>query len=291
MIELPHLPVYKGAIWINAGKALSSANFVEATFRGAMGYHLKSLHCHHPQFSNKSDCPGCNLRSSCLYATLFDPPPGKGLEDTTEEIPRPWSISASDEGDYLRLKVTFFGEHLDKFPPFLEAVQELGIRGIGKYNSLFSIEGVEEINKFYLDEFAKAPGNSDGQILLDVSTPMSLRKQGKKLMHWDTDAFVRATLRRIYLLAVHQNVAIPDSWNYQDMVALFENVDAESKSRVQSRSRNSTRQKANIDYSGFTGKVLLKNVPIDGLPIIKAASLLGVGTGTVFGSGRINILG
>lgn len=291
MLEFPHLPIHQSSFWIEAEESLSRAHFVEATFRGALGYHLMEFHCPtaislHGEFPH-SKCDICENRRACLYATMFNPAPGNACKKNNEEIPRPWSISAKSEGDLIRLDLTFFGNNLEKFPMLLEALQEIGIHGVGKYNSLFSVKAIEEIRTVYLDECTQDLPRQQQNQILKITTPLVLRKNGKRLLQWDTDAFVRATLRRIYQLSLHQNVPIPENWNYSEMVSLFNGISSESHERIFSRSRNSTHQNRNIDYSGFIGEVLLKDVPPDGIAILRAATLLSVGSGTVFGGGQV----
>lgn len=293
MIEFPHLPIHKSTLWIDADKSLSKAHFIEATFRGALGYHLMEFYCPTAIFEYGkfpySNCNVCRIRRDCLYATMFNPAPGESCKKTNEEIPRPWVISAISENELIRLDVTFFGNNIDKFPLLLEALKELGVRGIGKYNSLFLIKAIEEIHTTYLDECTIDLPKEPKNLILEVITPLALRKDGKRLVQWNTEAFVRSTLRRIYQLSIHQNIPIPENWDYKKMVSIFDGVTSENQERIFSRSRNSTRQKANIDYSGFIGNILLKNVPPEGISILRAASLLSVGTGTVFGGGQVRL--
>ena len=257
--------------------------FPEAVLRGALGYFW---HDEGKRFEN-------------LYALFF----GDSERTAQERIATP-PVGAVMRcthcgGENFELDVVLFGNHENKVHLLYESLVVLGREGVGGKCVHFYIDGLPRFNTNEISEYALAE-LVDGQVLpasfspehgvcLDIARPMTLRAVGGKfLMEWDTESFFRNLVQRLKMLSQFYGEVLPPDWGenaLKDVVRIVASADT----RVVQRARLSSRQNARLDYSGFTGTVVLRNVSADLFDLLRMGRLIGVGKNTVMGSGHYSI--
>ena len=103
-----------------------------------------------------------------------------------------------------------------------------------------------------------------------------------------TESFFRNLVQRLKQLSQFYGEELPPDWGDTALKNVVRIV-ASCDTRVVQRARLSSRQNARLDYSGFTGTVVLRNVSADLFDLLRLGRLVGVGKNTVMGSGRYTI--
>lgn len=126
--------------------ALNKGNML----RGAFGSAFKRIACSSVKLPRRvhttparvpdQDCHGCDTRSDCPYAAVFEtaPPPGAERLRLNADIPRPFVIKPPldttaryDTGALLVFDVVLIGRAARYLPYFLLAFEEIGATGLG----------------------------------------------------------------------------------------------------------------------------------------------------------------
>jgi CRISPR-associated endoribonuclease Cas6 len=278
------------------------SQFLEATIRGGFGYTLRGLVC----AAGKSTCSGCMLRHNCAYSFLFETPPPANAPRLAKyrAVPHPFTMHAIQTGDVLHLHLTLFGQATRYLVWFIYTLNKLGERGLGKNKMLFKVEEVtSEGQKIYPidndqvgtiatnDRIVLEPGKPmQGKISLEFLSPLVLRTKGMIHSKFAAYSFMANLLRRVTNLNAFYGEnpeAVTDPKPYLDTV---KSLSVKSAMKPVGRSRYSTRQKQEIDYSGIIGSVSLAGEIGILMPLLKAGEVMGVGKNTAFGFGRYKIL-
>ena len=254
--------------------------FPEAVLRGALGYFWHAE----------------GLRFVRLYDLFF----GATEQAEFERIATPpvgALLNCNHCGENrFELNAILFGKCEAQVPLLLESLHILGHEGVGERYVRFFVDGLPS---FKINEICNCVCDDpvDGRILplsfspehgvcLDIVRPMTLRALGGKfLMEWDTGAFFRNLVQRLRLLSQFYGEPLPPDWG-ENVLEDVARVIASSDTRIVHRARRSTRQNARLDYSGFTGSVVLRRVSADLFGLLRMGRLVGVGKNTVMGSGR-----
>lgn len=276
----------------------SVSQFLEATIRGGFGYTLRGLVC----AAGKAECGDCMLRHNCAYAFLFETPPPASAPRLAKyrAVPHPFTMHASQTGDALCLHVTLFGQATRYLVWFIYTLNKLGERGLGRKKMLFTVEEVTcSEKKIYPigDDYVGAiesngrivlePGKPmQGKVSLEFLSPLVLRTKGMIHSKFDAYSFMTNLLRRITNLNAFYGEnpeAVTDPQHYLDAA---KSLSVESAMKQVGKSRYSTRQHQEIDYSGIIGTVTLSGDTGTLLALLGAGEIAGVGKNTAFGMGR-----
>jgi hypothetical protein len=295
------IPYKKFVIALKLHEGTSVSRFPAATIRGGFGITLRKLVC--PTIDIQ--CSVCLLRHSCVYCYLFEttPQPDSPRLKQYKALPHPFTLWCNQDGADLTVELVLIGKAIQSLPYFIYTLRKLGTQGLGQQRLLYTLatvttdntvlytDGRDDVNmKFTTDEIAFNPGaDKQGTCLLDIYTPMLLRKEGRIVNGYDNYAFFTTLLRRITsLYAIHCEGA-----NFDDCKPLLnrwlEEIKAEASMTLIKNNRFSTRQQQQIDYDGFTGKIALTGNIGTFLPFLKAGELLSVGKNTAFGFGRFRV--
>jgi len=257
--------------------------FPEAVLRGALGYFW------HDE----------GKRFEQLYALFF------GASDVAEREriatpPVGAVLSCGHCGEnHFELDVVLFGECENLVPLLYESLVILGHEGVGRKCVHFYVDKIPQFNTNEIREYALAE-LVDGQVLpasfspehgvcLDIARPMTLRAVGGKfLMEWDTESFFRNLVQRLKMLSQFYGEVLPPDWG-ENVLKDVARIVTSADTQVVQRTRLSSRQNSRLDYSGFTGTVVLRNVSADLFDLLRMGRLIGVGKNTVMGSGRYTI--
>lgn len=278
------------------------SHFPEATIRGGFGYTLRALVC----AAGKSECSGCMLRHSCAYAFLFETPPPANAPRLAKyrAVPHPFTMHAAQAGDVLTLHLTLFGQATRYLVWFIYTLNKLGQRGLGKNKVHFTVDEVTSGgNRVYSagsdrvgavesgSRIVLEPGEPmQGKVSLDFLSPLVLRTRGTIHSRFDAPAFTTTLLRRVTNLNAFYGEnpeAVTDPRPY---VEAAKSLTVASAMTTVGRSRYSTRQKQEIDYSGIAGTVTLAGEIGTLLPLLRAGEVAGVGKNTAFGMGRYRVV-
>ncbi len=258
------------------------ARFPEAVLRGALGYFW---HDEGERFAPLFDL-FFGASEKGVHGGIATPPVG-GMLDCMRV-----------DNKVFELDITLFGNHEDKISLLNESLIVLGREGVGAKYVRFYIEGLPHIKTSTLRECLSAE-LIDGQTLpesycpshgveLSITKPMTLKALGGRfLMEWDTVTFFRNLVQRLKLLSQFYGEPLPENWcaNLGELTQ----IRTTSATHQEMRSRRSSRQQANLDYSGFVGQVIIRNISGHLFDLIRMGGIVGVGKNTVMGSGRYTI--
>lgn len=257
--------------------------FPEAVMRGALGYFWHDA----------------GSRFQELYDLVFGAS-RKGVQDRIATPPSGAALRCVSQGEEsVDLEFTLFGNREAQVPLLLESLHILGYEGVGDGRCRFYVEGFPDYETKALDEWVLAEPiggeplplsfEPSHGVCIDVVSPMTLRAiRGKFLMDWDTESFFRNLLQRVRQLAEFYGTPLPQEWG-ADLSEDLQRLRASSDTRTIERSRRSSRQNSNLDYSGFLGCVILRNVSARLFDLLRMGSIVGAGKNTVMGSGRYSL--
>jgi len=293
------IPYERYDIALKLQQAGRISSFPAATIRGGFGYTLRSLVC---AASRDTACKACILRQACVYARVFEPspPPGAPRLARVENIPRPFIISPRQDRESLSVQLTLFGSAVVCLPYFIYTFNKLGTRGIGKDHVKYAVEKITDSRgaTVYPVDGANvrmdgptqslkiAPGTpAQGSVTLRFGTPLVIRENGAVAPTITSRTLIATLLRRATNLNAFYGadpaLKIDPSPYLEAAATLNVNTDM----RPVRRSRFSTRQQKDIDYSGMIGEIALAGDVGTLMPLLKAGEVMHVGKNTVFGYG------
>ena len=278
----PELYLTRVKFSLEVERADEFARFPEAVLRGALGYFW------HDE----------GERFAPLFGLFFGASE-KGVHDGIATPPVGGMFDCKRVDDKIfELEITLFGNHEDKISLLNESLIILGREGVGAKHVRFYVKGLPHFKTSTLRECLSAE-SIDGQTLpesyspphgvcLDITKPMTLKALGGRfLMEWDTATFFRNLVQRLKLLSQFYGEPLPENWcaNQGELTQ----IRTTSATHQEMRSRRSSRQQANLDYSGFVGQVIIRNISGHLFDLIRMGGIVGVGKNTVMGSGRYTI--
>ncbi|MDQ7032504.1 MAG: CRISPR system precrRNA processing endoribonuclease RAMP protein Cas6 [Desulfonauticus sp.] len=298
------LPTYKGS-----------------TFRGGFGYVFKKSVCA-TKFTR--DCKECLLRSSCVYAYIFESVRPKDAEIMRkyEHVPHPFVLFPPltrnrqiKEGDKLVVEIVLIGKAIDYLAYFVLVMEKLGQNGLGiekgkceltqviislfnfsNEKIIYSAEDKEltlNIQPFTVSDLLQDFVLEHNEISLRFLTPLNLIRNGEKVMADLTfKDIIRSLLRRIRLLAYFhcglspQELELDFTYFMQEAEKVRE---INKKLRWFSVNRYSTRQKQRMPVSGIVGKISFQGNLKPFWEFLLLGQYLNIGKNTSFGCGRYRV--
>ena len=287
-----------------------------STFRGGFGSALRRISCK----TGAEDCRGCGSALSCDYSYIFNtpPPPGSARMKKAEAAPHPFIIEPPlDEkqfyhpGDRLAFSLILFGRGIDLAGIFLEAIEVMGEKGLGKkQNSRGRMRVISVMNSkkqniedfrtpltrlikrsFPLDsgDSARISNHPPTDLLLSFITParFCVDKRPISPREFGFSVFIRHIIRRFSLIAYFHGDGAEWDWNAHDII--------EAADRVRIRDNNlswfdwerfSTTQDKRMALGGLVGSVVFNANVEPFLPLLRAGEVLHVGKNTTFGLGK-----
>lgn len=290
-------------------------NYLGSTLRGAFGAALKTSVCG----NLTRECASCRIATKCLYVKTFEPhclisnAASQGLEVPPAYVLEPPNkvFSHMGEGESLSFSLLLFGEVNQYLPFFINAVELMGRRGIGRRASGENGGGI-----FVLDKVEQEQGENifvpdTGQLLhppilrhieivphssvppmsltVELLTPLRLKFNNKFQDELPFHLLVRAALRRISSVFSVYADNTPD-FDYKQLIAGASQVQAgASQLRWLDWERYSNRQKRRMLLGGMIGTASYIEVPGVYQPILEVASLLHLGKQSTFGLGKLRL--
>jgi hypothetical protein len=293
-------------------KPIRLPDYAGSTLRGAFGHALRSVNC----VTKEKECKGCPLIAQCPYAQVFSPhdiPRENMALHLQNQIPVPYIIEAPLrqgrsylEGEELSFDMVLMGDALTHLAVIILAWRRAFLRGIGNGDGTASIVkvshcGLTEATIYSEDAPLIVPHitqvipprfTQPEDVHLHFLTPLRLQQQGKVVSPRDMTAsiFLRQLIRRVTMQIQLQQ---PDAFSIEkirELNALADQVQDERRLQWQDWSRFSSRQNQKMTLGGLTGHMLLKNVPVELLPLINIGQYLHLGKETSFGLGGYKIV-
>lgn len=149
-LPAPRLPLGRYRLHWRAGERVQLPAFTGSMWRGTLGHALRRLACvtHQPR------CAGCPLLASCVYAYVFETPPGReaGRLRKYEQAPHPYAFAVPldadgqtlDAGATTTLDLHLYG-HGNRYAGYvLHALAQGAERGVGQGRGRLQLEGIEQ---------------------------------------------------------------------------------------------------------------------------------------------------
>ncbi len=294
--------------------------FIGSTVRGSLGHALRYVSC---DMDRGQDCDTCPKATACPYVYLFVSPidhdnpllPGRNraphplVLDVPLDHPRdlePWS--------HIRFGVTLVGQRATTLLPFLvAAVRHMARRGLGRRRSQedgmpMGRGRLTRVTTDGLDLYDPMRDRLDAppeakpcvapdqawpqeplELTIETRTPLSLRKDGQDLGEPSVRDLILAILRRMDLLdRMLGGPGMGFPWGpLLDLAGSVLVLDRDLTQRWWSRW--SERQGRRIRQGGVLARWRLGDVDPRLLPIFAAGERVGIGRGTVFGLGKIEV--
>ncbi|PID49746.1 MAG: hypothetical protein CR991_05025 [Proteobacteria bacterium] len=306
------LPVVRFQWIYQADTAVRLPAYAGSAWRGAFGSALRRSVC----VTRESDCNACLLQRSCVYSQVFETPAGQGpLLAKVNKAPHPYVLhpletsgSYYQPGDTLTVRMTLLGQTITQLPYMVHAMQQAGLRGVGKAHGRLSLLRVEqerclgngEWQTIYesggllaaLDYQAPVLPEPPALVRVCLHTPYRAMQQGRLvgLRQFGFQGFVMGLLRRLSLLSVHHGGSM-QSLDFRALqqaageVALI-NPDLRWYDWV----RYSSRQQEKVPMGGLVGQFGLAAAAMDVFwPWLWWGQWLHVGKGAVMGMGEYSI--
>ena len=286
--------------------------FKGSMLRGAMGHSLKSTVC----AVRVKVCETCLLRSSCVYAQIFEVKPNPDKNSGQVNLPHPYVLDATEmnllnykSGESFRFSLILFGKMIELLPYFIYTFESMGEKGLGprreEGRSLFELQAVHfEDQKIYDPENPLLPKTLPYQSLgltplsgdeavkklrIHLLTPLRMKNQGRLVSELDLLLLLRAVLRRLKALFSEFS---SNSWNLDER-ELFKKIDqvqiTSSQLHWEDQIRYSNRQKSKQRLGGMLGFIDLEGELAPYMPLLRAAEKVHIGKETSFGLGKISL--
>ncbi len=309
-MNIPNIQFTRLKIHLRAIDPIRLSAFPGSAFRGGFGAALRRACC----TMDLQDCRDCMLRTSCVYAAVFetlsDHSSRQGYQ--LSDFPRPFIMEPQfpvpeviHEGENFFCALILMGNAVNYLPYFIYAFSNLGKSGLGKGRERFRIESVRSainsvpttIYSGKLQQFLSPPpinsfadifktnGHAENLTLI-FETPTRIKHKNNLTDDLTFELLMKNLFRRLLLL-VQVNHA--EAWGF-DHAALLQK--AKGIEKVNSDlywydwKRYSNRQKVSMKLGGFMGKISFKGDISPFLPFIRLGEFVHVGKACTFGLGK-----
>lgn len=301
------LPVYKGS-----------------TFRGGFGNAFRKILC----ALKKKECDDCILKTSCIYAYVFETLPHGNTElmhmGKYDRVPHPFIIEPPVEttreygpGEEVNFGLCLIGRAVELLPYFILTFEELGSIGLGKGRGKYKLTSVttenggalqtvysdkEKTVRHVAPETIELPENFDnaqamcgdeqktGKLALRFVTPARIIYQRSFVDNLEFHVLVRHLLRRLQLLNYFHCGKQEINWDHRRFIAESKDIAiAENTLRWHDWERYSSRQKRKMKMGGLVGDITYKGDIGHFMPLLTAGEIFHVGKGTSFGLGKYTL--
>jgi hypothetical protein len=273
-----------------------------SALRGGMGEMLLRANC-----IRDRHCEKCDFTSDCIvrrtmYAPLDIQPDFMQKNDSVGYI---LECENYDEdfyaGDELTFNLILIGKNIVYFNQYLQAFTYLGMEGLGKYKSKFTIACVTNTkrdiivqgNNVYKSQYIiQTVGeyvqyrmkSHQAEDTIVLHTPTSIKHKGQMMTQIDMEAIMSALARRIYILDCFEGIDT-DKIDITGHIpkALSQNVHTTTVERY------STTHNEKIRLHGIYGSATISPPDDTAKALLYAGELLHIGKNTSFGFGRYSL--
>ena len=273
-----------------------------SALRGGMGEMLLRINC-----IRDRQCENCDFESECLvrrimYSKMEIQPKFMTAGDSIGYV-----IECEDyrtefyEGDVLKFNVLLFGKTIVYFGQILDAFFRLGMHGIGKDHSQYSIievtntlnEPILNGNDIFMDRYRVSTLEDyvkyrlrhilkKRTVEIQFKTPLSIKHRGEYIKEFDMEAIIAALKRRIFMLCCFEGIEVSQEEIYSGDLP---QMNRQSHHMVQIP-RYSNRKNEKMIIRGIEGNAEVERISEDLWPLLLAGELIHIGKNTSFGFGR-----
>ncbi len=305
------------SLTLTASTEIALPRYQGSTFRGGFGTVFRRIVC----ALRNQECERCILRSSCVYAWVFETAPHEGVSvmgmGKYRTIPHPFVIEPPEDGrtryrpgDTITFGLVLVGRATRYVPYFLYTFEELGKTGIGAGRGTYRLtdvtlhtssgglsvySGEDRVIRQGETAAVELPGTvADGDggedaVTVTFLTPARIMHERRLTSRLPFSVLAANLLRRLSLLAHCHCDQQPD-------VPVGELLERSRAVETAKESlswcdweRYSTRQATRMKLGGVTGTVTYRGAIAPFLPFLRAGEILHVGKGTTFGLGKYRI--
>lgn len=271
--------------------------------RSVLGKNLRKICC----IAHTQKCPACMYARTCAYSTIFESIiandneilPGRDRSSHPFSLQQEKFLKEKDSIKYFVFKVTLFGKTCNFLPYIYAALYKAGEDGLFKNRVKFSIEEVlvNEKNiisedgmsllQNYKPECFEMTDNAEkkeGEILLEIKSPLRFKTNGKYSADFSAADFYKALWRRAKTLFLMYS----EETSFMDLPE----CDCEITDRHliwKDIKHYSARQKDVMSLGGVTGtfKLTGKFTKFE-LKLLEFNRIANAGKNTNFGLGQID---
>lgn len=309
------MKIIKLIVRFQAQKACKLPVYKSPMLRGALGHSiLESI-----------EDNGSNYWNVILEKLFEDFFKGERGDKTTKfnsvkTTPHPFSIYCENmncnfsQGDCFDFEFVIYGYAIIHLPMVLYSLDTLAENGLGKIKSSFKLVNARAINingsQVELFDNGKVlqerlsddichevmPPNVDAlcsesvEAIIKLKSPTRWSQGVNSKTEFVFYDFFKAVLRRVSMLSYFWS---KDEWSDFEFKLLLDSVKEITPTKVNlewvSYKRYSSVQDKEVLLNGWQGEVRFKNMPAGIADILKSASLVNIGKGAVFGSGKFSI--
>ena len=272
--------------------------------RSIIGSQLRKLCC----CCEKSLCPGCLFKQSCVYANLFETilPKDNDVLINQNRGAHPFLLRAGEicdlknRFDSYKFEIQLYGDYISNIKEIYMAILNGGKEGFGKTRTQYTVSSVTCAGKellngenlipdFCIEEWnEKQFENSSmetGDILVVLKSPLRLKIDGKYLNDFTAVQFMNAIQRRRKTLYGLYGFL-------EEQSSVYEKTDFELCEKNFSYKEDvhySARQKRSMKMGGIIGNFAMHGLFSQrDLMLLEFAKTFGLGKNTIFGLGNID---
>lgn len=290
-------------------RPLRLPEYAGSALRGAFGSALRGLAC----VTRAKSCEGCLVRTTCPYATVFEPPAAASapLGITTPPVPYiveppEWGAREYHPGDLLTFRFTLVGRAVEHLPLCLMAWMRAFARGVGAGDGTAELLAVihelpgqavviyrsgEQITPH--DQHIEFPGEiAPPAVVLDFSSPLRLQGNGRALPPWKLTPrpLLTALVRRASLLSQYYGEgALYSESQFSSLGKAAETIAGNHNMQWHDWTRRSSRQSRTMQLGGAMGSWRLEGDLVPFWDAIRLGEWLHVGKEASFGLGKYRI--
>lgn len=278
-----------------------------SALRGGIGEMLLRANC-----IRDRRCETCDFKSECTVQRIMYSKYEKKPVFVTEGESIGYVVACRDyrEKVYIGDKISFglllFGKNIVYLNQYLQAIYALGQNGIGKEKTCFQVDSItntrgepillngnifmeryqiESVGNYVVYRMKQLNSETGKMYKIEFQTPLTVKYQNEYLMELQSEAFMRAVKRRIYMLDCFENIdgeAYYMEQNALDMV--------KQDTYLYSVNRMSFRKNKKMVLKGLRGYAIFECVDEEQLALLLAGELVHVGKNTSFGFGKYRVL-
>lgn len=274
--------------------------------RGGIGEMLLRQNC----IYDREKCENCGFIDECIVRRIMYAKPENPIFFMKNGESLGYNLECTDyrkhfgAGDSMEFHLVLFGKCISYFWQYLQAIHALGKEGIGKEKSRFKIYQILNIRKEqivsdncvyknayewetigkYVERRLPFLKKNEGSLAVHFLTPATIKHHGEFQQKFQSEAFVKALLRRIYMMDCFEGIG-------EELMEYRESLPTVVSQKVEFRSirRFSSTQGKGIYLKGLEGEMKLEGVSNFLLVCIAAGEVLHVGKNTSFGFGMYRI--
>lgn len=274
--------------------------FLEALFRGGLGFVIKKLVCIK---RGVPDCKECLLTDNCLYSIMYNEQAKtkNGLQVSSFGL---YCHHLGPDAETFIIKLNLYEPLIQYYPHLVAIFHQAGKMGIGKKRNTFNILGfydhfnnVELYDENKINKFNPIIKEWDPEFQADLFcsrcsieflSPARIQRKGDLKNSLDFHEIIKSCAMRFLNMSRAFN-------EKSSQVALVAKDIIEESKKIETcisdfnwvkRERYSMKQHSKISAGGFTGEIFFKGNSAPFTNLLEFGSIVGIGKNTTFGCGR-----